>query len=329
MCGIAGYSRAAGKSSIPNGIKFAHALAVAIEHRGRHATGFGWTGRDGWPWYWKERGAAGNVMHHAPLETGMRTLIAHTRHATTGSPKQHENNHPVTAPGIVLVHNGRVDNHNDIFDALDCDRVGAVDSEAIAALLAHGFDQFGNTGIDHVTDLLEMVEGVAAVAWLDGNEPDVLHLARLSTRPLAIGWTKRGDLVFSSTPATLRAASTLANVTIKRIEEIKEGEYLRVEAGVIVERRSFYVETPVVVVPEDVPGAHRVYDPSEFDWDDAEAWATVTPKKQQTAANEIDWSNLVPRRGWVNDPDLTRPTGKHRWSTARQSWVLDDEGAMG
>lgn len=270
MCGVTAMSRATKGTSILDGRQFLRAALTAIEVRGEHATGAAWGDpKDGHPYYWKEQGRARTVVQQAPFPVGMRTAIGHTRYATKGSPKKDDNNHPVLAPGIVLVHNGRVDNDDAIFGATGIHRQGEVDSEALAALLASP-EVFG---ADHPADLLTLVQGVAAVAWLNVGEPDVLHLARLAVRPMTLGWTRRGDLVMSSTPQTLRHTGQLTGVRLERIEQVAEGTYLRVEAGVITERRRFPVERAARFVAEDVPAKSQVID-------------------------GIDWANLAPRRGW-------------------------------
>jgi glucosamine 6-phosphate synthetase-like amidotransferase/phosphosugar isomerase protein len=261
VCGIAGFSRAT-PSSIPDGRALALYLAVAIEPRGDHATGFGWGAADGWPMFWKSAGAASKVAHHADLPTGLRTLIAHTRYATKGSPKDNRNNHPVVAPGLVLVHNGRVDNDDDLIASVGHERKGQVDSEALAALLSLGP---GALGADHPSDLLGLVDGVAAIAWLDGDDPDVLHLARLAERPLVIDYTKRRDLLFASTAMALQTAARLAGLTLTDVEHIPEGTYLRVEAGRIMDRRRFAFRRPARAVPADVPRA-KTGTEADDDW---------------------------------------------------------------
>jgi glucosamine 6-phosphate synthetase-like amidotransferase/phosphosugar isomerase protein len=310
MCGICAISRAP-KTSIPNGREFAVNAVRAIESRGKHATGFGWAeGDDPNVWYDKRQGPATKVAHHLQLpKKGIHTLMGHTRHFTLGSPSVYENNHPVVSGSIVAVHNGRVSNHNDLVRLSGVERIGLVDSFAIPALLS------ADLSADHPTELLELVEGCAAIAWMDANDAGVLHLARLSERPMFVGWTKRDDLVMSSTKSTLELTGRLNKVHIRKITEIKEGTYLRVEAGAITERRKFKVNRPAIVTPEDVPMIGRASassTPRLFDADDLDWWAAfdkqreIERKERQEAVvvsrrDGIDWPTLVPRRGWKID----------------------------
>jgi glucosamine 6-phosphate synthetase-like amidotransferase/phosphosugar isomerase protein len=258
MCGITAVSRAIEKSSIPNARTFMQKSLVAIESRGRHATGTAWFNPDdGDVWFWKEQGAASKVAKNLPIPKGVQTMIGHTRYGTIGPASVPANNHPLIGPGIGLVHNGRVENYETLF-ALSPHyaRTAEVDSEAFLPLLLD-LDAFG---VDHVTDVLEMVKGVASIAWLDALDPGVLHMARLSTRPLTIGWTRRSDLIMSSTPATLAGTSLAAKVRIEGFQEIPEGTYLRVEGGKITDRRTFTVRHPSKAVPDDRPKSNGLYD---------------------------------------------------------------------
>jgi glucosamine--fructose-6-phosphate aminotransferase (isomerizing) len=265
MCGITALSRAP-RSSIPNGLRLAIGSTLAIESRGRHATGYGWADDDGWPWYWKQAGPATKVARNAPLpSTGLRLMIGHTRHYTLGSPAVEANNHPVIHDGITLVHNGRVDNHRELIELTGVERPAEVDSIALPVIIAE---------LDaHPADVLGLVEGVASMAWLDGRDPGALHLARLSVRPLTVGWTRRGDLIMSSTRASLAMTARLAGVSVHDVEELPEGTYLRVESGAVTERRSIELPEPMVRYADDAPVLAG-------------------------ANGGIDWDSLVPRRGW-------------------------------
>lgn len=251
MCGICAISRNPVKSSIPDARKFMRLGAIAIESRGGHATGFAWADPTGLPWYWKTQGPATKVAKFAPLETGMQVVIGHTRHATQGRVEDNVNNHPIIGEGLALVHNGRVENDSTLFDLMpDYERTGEVDSEAILAILA-STEHFGAS---HPVEVLEMVKGVAAISWIDVETPGALHLARLSTRPLTVGYTRRNDLVMSSTPETMRAWSLMAKVEIQNIRPIAEGTYLMVVDGKIEDQRKFKVRSPQRFVPDDRPG---------------------------------------------------------------------------
>lgn len=336
MCGITALSRVASRSSINDPRLFMRLAALAIEQRGKDATGFAWTNQDGKSWYWKTPKKAREAVSRAPLDSTMQTVIGHTRWATQGDTKQNENNHPVMDDGVLLVHNGIIENDWELYEWLDKTFIpkAEVDSQVVATMLAHP-DAYGSK---HPTDLLSLIEGTAAFAWLaTDTDPGVLHLARLLGRPMTIGWTRRGDLVMSSTPETLAHLALTSGVRVAKVREIPEGTYLRVVEGEIAEEAVFTpipakpkykAFTPVPYAPYKAPVKQTeiyredlLYDTegnlnsegckffdalAEVD-DDIEAaeledlmYADLVAAKTTAEIDEsgINWDNLVSRRGW-------------------------------
>lgn len=239
MCGITAISLAE-NSSISDLRSFTRCAVMAIEHRGTDATGFGWTAPDGSGRYWKEPVSAYQATLKAELPKQATVVLGHTRWGTSGSKRIPANNHPVIDEGIMLVHNGIVNNEFSIYKLFDLPTPkDTVDTAAIAMLLAN-WDRMGK---DHPVEVLEIPTGSAAIAWIDTDDPHGLHLARLQERPLTIAWTRKGDLVMSSTPETLEHLSLLANVKFRKMTEFKEGAYVRVERGQITEVKTFKPRT--------------------------------------------------------------------------------------
>lgn len=240
MCGIGALSRST-PSGIPDGITALQMMALGLEERGQDATGFAWTTRgDGWPYYWKEDDTAGRAAWRAPLDPYIATAIVHTRFATQGRVDDLANDHPIVLPGILLVHNGIVTNDDELFDVLNCERRGAVDSEAIAALLTYGGDALDD---EDPASLLELVEGDAALAWITTDETDVVHLARLRERPLVLAWTRQGDLLAASTHSAIRHAAIGEDIV--EYETVPEGTYLKVRGGEIIHTAKIYLPSRV------------------------------------------------------------------------------------
>lgn len=178
MCGIGAVSRAE-HTGITHLKSLIVDLAKELEPRGHHATGFAWAHPDdGHPWYWKRPGRASVVASGVPLPNGVGSILAHTRWATNGNPKDNVNNHPMIAPGVTLVHNGILTNDLELLELLNVEAVSGCDSEALAWLVANGPEELGS----EPWELLELVEGSAAIAWLDMTSPHVIHLARLADR---------------------------------------------------------------------------------------------------------------------------------------------------
>jgi hypothetical protein len=97
---------------------------------------------------------------------------------------------------------------------------------------------------NHPSESLAVIEGTAAVAWLDSTDFTSLHLARVQERPLTLAWTRRGDMVMSSTPESLRWLSRHSNIRLRKTWEVPEGTYLRVQHGEIVEKVEFEYVKP-------------------------------------------------------------------------------------
>jgi glucosamine--fructose-6-phosphate aminotransferase (isomerizing) len=291
MCGIFSLSRANGTSSFSDGRRAITAGLIAIEHRGPDSTGVAWTrGKAEKVWYHKLVGPASKVAHR--LELGGRarihTAIGHARWASHGA-VNYTNGHPVVADNICLVHNGVLTNHEDLIEMSGRERVGEVDSWAMAALLAAQHD----LNASHPAELLDLVEGDAAIAWIDADDPHSLHLARLDGRPMTIGFTQRGDLVMSSTPQSLRVTGILTGVRIDDITPIDEHTYLRVVAGGIKEWSLIGAPKPKRPKRQPRGYAHGITDllGADRDWD-AEAQTLFGERPRPT----FEWDEADPWR---------------------------------
>jgi len=213
MCGIWALSRA-DKSSITDGRFAMLAGLLAIEDRGPHSTGLAYTiGKERTVWYTKAVGTASKVIGELDIDgkTRVWSAVGHVRYSTQGA-HTYDNAHPVVADSTVLVHNGVLDNDDDLIEQAGIERVGEVDSFAAAAII-EAAPKLGFTTLE----ALQLIDGDFALAWLDADDTETLHLVRGNGRPLAIGFTKRGDLVAASTPANLRMWSTLTRTTLHEI----------------------------------------------------------------------------------------------------------------
>ncbi|MFZ5852270.1 MAG: class II glutamine amidotransferase [Actinomycetota bacterium] len=235
MCGIAGISAKPGDL---NARTLSSALLRKIEVRGRDATGVAFV--DTRAAHRRDRVSGALRINKAPVsarafigsdkfdvDPAARTVLLHTRLATQGSTKRNVNNHPIVAGDVVGVHNGVLDNDREIFAEIKVERRGEVDSEAAFALL--------NWWTEHPTDILEAVQGRAALAWVDRRTGTDLHLARLEGSPLAVAMTAAGSLIFASTAILLEQALKEAKVGVEFVIELPEWSYLRVDHGRIVD----------------------------------------------------------------------------------------------
>ena len=144
------------------------------------------------------------------------TGIAHTRWATHGVPAE-RNSHPHFSKDIAVVHNGIIENHEELREELKA--AGAVfTSETDTEVLAHLLQTYVDAGDDLRAAMLKMVariSGAYALAVISAREPQRMLLARRGS-PLAIG-IGVGEM-FAASDAT-----ALVSVT-SRIVYLDEGD---------------------------------------------------------------------------------------------------------
>jgi len=99
-------------------------------------------------------------------EANAKVFLGHCRAATLGDKCDNENNHPIKIGNLVGIHNGKIENHDEIFKNLKCSRDGKVDSEAIFRLLDHytnqGKEPFTLKAIQNIVNRLDGPFAVAA-----------------------------------------------------------------------------------------------------------------------------------------------------------------------
>lgn len=261
MCGIAALSQNPKDTSFDAGVAAA-ALLRGIENRGRHATGAAWyRPADDTLAVTKLPVTATTFLKHREAILPERTpaMLLHTRYATHGNVEDRENNHPIQHENVVGIHNGVLQNHRDIFTRLGRQALTPVDTEAIMALL--------DAAEGHPTEVLGELRGDAALAWIDLREPEVLHLAQVSGRPLAIAQTEGGSLMAASTMRAVEDAARAAKVKLAYREEIPDAKYLRVVRGSVAE----YLDIQNVVKAE--AGWRK-----QYAWTSGQGAAKAAPK---------------------------------------------------
>jgi Glutamine amidotransferase domain len=237
MCGIAGISLNPQDKKLNVAVATAELLR-GIASRGGDATGAAWYDHETDSVKLTKVAVQVNRFLEAResiLPETTPVMILHTRFATVGDKSNRLNNHPIQYSNIIGVHNGCLWGHSEMFKNLGLKPHAEVDSEAIMALLSTTKEPAGR---------MAEIEGDAALAWIDLYEPEVLHLARVVDRPLNVGQTKEGSLIFSSTMESVRAAAKKAGVELEFELEVPEAKYLKVVGGVIAE----YLDIPGVQV---------------------------------------------------------------------------------
>ena len=229
MCGIAGFSL--GHGSSVGGTLAARALLAGIAERGADAVGYAHRGQDSPISVTKLRGGASALFEDMALPASSSSALVHVRDFTKGHPEIAANNHPIRHAEVVGIHNGIIENDDEVLRRHGLDRAEpnmTVDSEAIFALMHHR---------EHDPRSLSELRGAMAAAWMDERDGRTLFLARGRLRPLWIGGNG-SDLFFASTRRALAMVEAIAGTRL-RVREVREGRFLRVEGGTVVSERRF------------------------------------------------------------------------------------------
>jgi glucosamine--fructose-6-phosphate aminotransferase (isomerizing) len=128
--------------------------------------------------------------------------IGHIRWATHGKPS-FENAHPHYSEGLVIVHNGIIENYVDIKKKLQkkgYDFYSETDTEVIAHLI---HSMYENDLLNAVQKALREIKGSYAIAVLCEREPNKLIVAR-NDSPLVIGKGENENFAASDIPAILQ-----------------------------------------------------------------------------------------------------------------------------
>ena len=191
MCGIAGYIGQSREGQWGETYSILRELYVAMEHRGKDATGFAAMTE---PLDNPSRQSV--VIGKQPLIASkyVKTdpdwnslsrhrcsmVIQHVRAATHGSPNNPDNNHPFRSGdgSLSLVHNGIVGNDADLLDQFSLRRRSECDSDVLLQIVEQA-----KTPAEGLTTCLREVRGSMAVAVLDSSR-GVIYLVCNSGRPL-------------------------------------------------------------------------------------------------------------------------------------------------
>ncbi len=196
MCGIIGYIGTRNAVSVVlDGLK-------RLEYRGYDSAGVAFFSDDGI----KVRRCKGKINDLAALlESGQYSssnTIGHTRWATHGRPSE-ENAHPHRSDGIVLVHNGIIENYLSLKKRLiekGYNFTSETDTEVLCHLIADHAK--AHTLEDGVREALKEVKGAYALAVIRENEPDKIIGVRKDS-PLVVGVGEEEFFIASDVPAFL------------------------------------------------------------------------------------------------------------------------------
>ena len=193
MCGIVGYN---GKEKcIP---KIMSGLE-SLEYRGYDSAGIAYITNEDIEII-KEEGRIDNLKESLDYSVESYIGIGHTRWATHGKPSD-ENSHPHRVGKITLVHNGIVENYNELKSELSNYKYKSeTDSEIVAALIDKLYEEKKDM-LEVLKDLKNHLMGSYALGILvDGD--DKIYTIRKDS-PLIVGVAEDGNFIASDVPAIL------------------------------------------------------------------------------------------------------------------------------
>lgn len=211
MCGIVGYiGNKEAQEVLVSGLK-------RLEYRGYDSAGVVTLGVRGAATSLRTKGKVQELVNLVASHKKADMIgIGHTRWATHGEPSK-RNAHPHNAGTIYLVHNGIIENYQDLRSTLsqhDYDFKSDTDSEVLAALIDY-VSREADSLIDAVRGALELVVGAYGIAVVDTRRPHEIVVARKGS-PLILGVGNEEVFIASD-------ASALLGYT-KRVIYLQDGE---------------------------------------------------------------------------------------------------------
>lgn len=134
-------------------------------------------------------------------------VLGHTRLPTKGHPSRDGNNHPIQAGPVFGVHNGQIENDDELFAACGCQRAAEVDSEIVFRLIEN-IDPSALPGryLDEVRQRIAAMRGQYTFLACDRRKPEQLLVLK-HNNPLSMHFHQEWKaLIFSSRYAFLRKA---------------------------------------------------------------------------------------------------------------------------
>lgn len=188
MCGVFGWV-AKGDSKL--NLKTLAKIAEVTEERGRHAWGMAWIDGEGRLRMYKQTGPISESLELLEMAADAKMLIGHTRWATQGSYTNNLNNHPHTADGGWIVHNGTIPSYKAIIAAHGLNPVTDCDSEVLGLLIESMKGSILARCVQAATIAAERPLVMLGL-WKPGRLIAVRH-----GNPLCIGETDRGTYLAS------------------------------------------------------------------------------------------------------------------------------------
>jgi glucosamine--fructose-6-phosphate aminotransferase (isomerizing) len=214
MCGIVGYiGKKDAKNVIYSGLK-------QLEYRGYDSAGV-LVVEKGKIHLDKEVGTVNKVdIDSLPGSSGLG--IGHTRWATHGGVTK-DNAHPHTYGGVSLVHNGIIENYEDLKDTYELQPVSETDSEVLAGVIDYKMVKEKFSLREATARALSECQGTYGVlAVAPKKEPGTLVAAR-SGSPIVIGVGSNKEYIVASDPSAILSTNKMVFLADGEIAEFTDG----------------------------------------------------------------------------------------------------------
>jgi glucosamine--fructose-6-phosphate aminotransferase (isomerizing) len=213
MCGIVGY--------IGNGdaIKILFESLKRLEYRGYDSAGLAVIDDGGNIGIFKQEGEISKLESAVPAILS-HIGIGHTRWATHGKPTR-QNAHPHSSGHISVVHNGIIENYQELKEELISEGY-EFSSDTDTEVLAHLISKYYSKNLAAaVRQALSHVQGSYGIAVLCGEIPDELVAARKDS-PLIIGLGEQENFIASDIPAILKYTNKIIYVDNEEIISVRQ-----------------------------------------------------------------------------------------------------------
>ena len=201
-----------------------------LEYRGYDSAGLAVLDETGALQVRKNAGkVVGLIDKLASTPTGGTLGIAHTRWATHGIPNE-ANAHPHVSDDVAVVHNGIIENHNELraeLTGLGYDFVSDTDTEVVAHLIHHTLKTASSLK-DAVQKTVSQLDGAYALGVICAREPEVLIGTR-SGSPLVVGVGIEENFIASDQMALRQVTDRFIFLKEGDLVELRNGKYTIVD----------------------------------------------------------------------------------------------------
>ena len=231
MCGIVGYK--GNRESIPvllNGLK-------SLEYRGYDSAGIAYVNGG----KIKIKKSIGRVKNLENIlnDDNSNIGIAHTRWATHGGVTD-KNAHPHKVGKITLVHNGIIENYEEIKNKLNVKLKSQTDSEIVCAYIDYLYSQ-NHDMLKTLSILEKTIKGSYALAIINDDEIDTLYGVRKNV-PLILAKGENEYFLVSDMTAALKYTKQFYLLDNDDIVKISDKEYIYDKNLNLVKKKLFTFE---------------------------------------------------------------------------------------